>query len=53
MMPLRLGYLDRLGYVFVPDTCAAKSAACRVHVAFHGCHMSADEGGEAFVEHAG
>ena len=28
--------IDKLGYVYIPDTCRDES--CQVHVAIHGCH---------------
>ncbi|HVZ08240.1 plasmid partitioning protein [Rhodopila sp.] len=40
------------GFLFVPADCAA-GAACRVHVALHGCKQSYDTIGDAFVRHAG
>jgi hypothetical protein len=39
-------------FVYVPADCAA-GAACRVHVAVHGCKQSFDNIGETFVRHAG
>jgi hypothetical protein len=39
------------GYVYVPKAC--ESAACSVHVAFHGCRQDAAEVGERFVQEAG
>ncbi|WP_157084592.1 extracellular catalytic domain type 2 short-chain-length polyhydroxyalkanoate depolymerase [Sphingomonas pituitosa] len=30
------------GYVFVPEACRERGAACAVHVVFHGCLQSAD-----------
>jgi poly(3-hydroxybutyrate) depolymerase len=49
--PSRSGMLE-YGYVHIPSTCAA-GQRCRVHVAFHGCRMSAEAIGTAFVEQAG
>ena len=43
--------LSNTGYVYVPAACA--KARCRVHVAFHGCHQSAEEIDLEFVRHAG
>ncbi|MCW3475607.1 extracellular catalytic domain type 2 short-chain-length polyhydroxyalkanoate depolymerase [Limobrevibacterium gyesilva] len=40
------------GYVYVPDACA-QGAACRVHIALHGCKQDAGDIGTRFVEHAG
>ncbi|MFL5255556.1 MAG: hypothetical protein ACJ8AI_22195 [Rhodopila sp.] len=39
-------------FVYVPADCAA-GAACRVHVALHGCKQSFDDIGEDFIRHAG
>jgi hypothetical protein len=39
-------------FVYVPDDCA-KGAACRVHIALHGCKQSFDNIGDEFVRHAG
>lgn len=44
--------LDREGYVFVPEQCAA-GVRCRVHVALHGCRQGVHDVGEAFVRDAG
>jgi poly(3-hydroxybutyrate) depolymerase len=44
--------LDRDGYVFVPEQCAA-GVRCRVHIALHGCRQGAHDVGEAFVRTAG
>lgn len=35
--------LDHTGWVYVPSACTQPGAACRVHVAFHGCQQ-----GQAF-----
>lgn len=40
------------GYLYVPPECAA-GAACRLHVAFHGCQQGAETIGQAFVTKAG
>lgn len=52
--------LGSTGYVYVPDTCTAAGARCRVHVVFHGCRQArdADDGqggtaGATFATHAG
>nr|WP_294523713.1 PHB depolymerase family esterase [uncultured Rhodopila sp.] len=39
-------------FVYVPDDCA-NGAACRVHIALHGCKQSFDNIGDEFVQHAG
>jgi poly(3-hydroxybutyrate) depolymerase len=43
--------MDDAGLVYVPDACL--TAACRVHVAFHGCRQGQEEVGDAFARHAG
>ena len=39
------------GFVYIPQACS--HAACRVHVAFHGCKQNVDAVGNDFIEHAG
>jgi len=42
------------GWLFVPEGCeAGESAACRLHVVFHGCKQGASFVGDAFVRRAG
>lgn len=48
--PVDAGLADE-GYVYVPQAC--RKAACRIHVAFHGCRQSARQIGRRFVEGAG
>jgi hypothetical protein len=40
------------GFVYVPTICQA-GAACRVHIALHGCKQSSETIGTDFVRHAG
>src|SRR5262249_43825488 len=40
------------GYVFVPSACE-QGAACRVHIALHGCKQDAGTIGRLFVEQTG
>jgi poly(3-hydroxybutyrate) depolymerase len=40
------------GYVFVPEDCE-RGAACRVHVALHGCKQDVGDIGRRFVDEAG
>jgi len=40
------------GFVYVPKDCAG-GAACRVHVALHGCQQDVGKIGKLFVEEAG
>jgi poly(3-hydroxybutyrate) depolymerase len=44
--------LGDAAYLYVPAACRA-ARGCRIHVAFHGCHQTLGEIGEAFVQHAG
>jgi poly(3-hydroxybutyrate) depolymerase len=44
--------LGEKGFVYVPADCAAL-AACRVHIALHGCLQSFDNIKDAYVRHAG
>ena len=41
--------LAATGYVYVPPSCRGAGAACRVHVALHGCKQDA----RTFALHAG
>ncbi len=44
--------LSSTGYVYVPEACAAGTAAagsCRLHVAFHGCSQNVDSVDDDFV----
>lgn len=47
----RRASLADTGYVYLPAACA--SAACAVHVVFHGCEQGASFVGERFVRGAG
>lgn len=49
--PSRTGMLD-YGYVYIPESCA-NGQSCRIHVAFHGCEMSAKKIGDTFAANAG
>jgi len=49
--PWSVGLWD-YGYAYVPANCAG-GAACRVHVAFHGCKQSASAIGSDYYAHAG
>lgn len=40
--------LDTLGYIYVPQPCAA-GARCRLHVNFHGCDQARSELGDTYV----
>lgn len=57
-----LGYtgLGDTGYVYVPTSCDAVGARCRLHVVFHGCRQARDSGdghggvvGDLFARDAG
>jgi poly(3-hydroxybutyrate) depolymerase len=41
------------GYLYVPPSCAAKGANCKVHVAIHGCKQSAESVGNQFYTDTG
>ena len=41
--------LARQGLVFLPNSCTAAGAHCRIHIAFHGCGQSRATVGEAFT----
>ena len=51
--------MDNSGYVFVPHACNSNNSACKVHVAFHGCHQSKNSlearnmPGSAYAENTG
>jgi len=40
------------GYVYKPEACQ-NGAACKVHIAFHGCTMGTDTFGTDYVTYAG
>lgn len=44
--------LDRTGFVFVPRDCE-QGAACRVHIALHGCKQNVGEIGRRYIENTG
>jgi poly(3-hydroxybutyrate) depolymerase len=44
--------MGETGYVYVPADCA-QGAACRVHIAMHGCKQDVGDIGKRFVEYAG
>ena len=41
------------GYLYVPPSCAAKGASCKVHVAIHGCKQAAESVGNQFYTDTG
>lgn len=41
------------GWVYVPQSCAAGTTACRVHVALHGCKQNYATVGDKFVRNTG
>lgn len=41
------------GFLYVPKSCAAAGARCKVHVALHGCLQSAESVGDKFAVGAG
>ncbi|ABC28834.1 probable poly(3-hydroxybutyrate) depolymerase precursor [Hahella chejuensis KCTC 2396] len=46
-------YLDETGYIYVPDACREAQAACRVHIALHGCKQNRSTLQDTFARHAG
>ena len=44
--------LGDTGYVFVPKDCE-DGAACRVHIALHGCEQDVDDIGQRFIDDTG
>lgn len=44
--------LDQAGFVFVPGECE-QGAACRVHIALHGCRQNAGSIGRRFIDDTG
>ena len=40
-------------YLYVPQSCTAKGANCKVHVAIHGCMQSAESVGAQFYQDTG
>ena len=44
--------MEMEGFVYVPDDCA-RGAACRLHVAFHGCEQGSGFIGRSFARQAG
>jgi predicted phage tail protein len=48
------GYsLDDVGYVYVPTACASGSAACHLHVSFHGCNQDISNIDTQYAENTG
>lgn len=41
------------GFLYVPPSCSAAGANCKVHVAIHGCKQSAESVGNQFVTDTG
>jgi poly(3-hydroxybutyrate) depolymerase len=41
------------GYLYVPRSCSAAGAHCKVHVALHGCEQAAESVGDKFYRDAG
>ena len=44
--------LDGMGYVYVPETCAA-GETCRLHIAFHGCQQGRQQIGDLYARTTG
>jgi poly(3-hydroxybutyrate) depolymerase len=45
--------MGKIGYVYVPASCAEAGAGCAVHVVFHGCMQGAGEVGDAVYGRVG
>jgi poly(3-hydroxybutyrate) depolymerase len=41
------------GYLYVPQSCSAAGANCKVHVAIHGCKQSVESVGKQFITDTG
>jgi len=46
-------WLSDTAFLYVPASCTATGAHCKVHVALHGCVQSAQSVGDKFVKEAG
>lgn len=44
--------MGETGWIYVPKSCAS-AAACRLHVALHGCRQNTTDVGQEFVRNAG
>ena len=44
--------LDRTGFVFIPGECE-QGAACRVHIALHGCKQNVGDIGRRYIDDTG
>jgi poly(3-hydroxybutyrate) depolymerase len=40
-------------FAYVPESCTASTANCRLHIAFHGCRQGAEFVGDAFARNNG
>lgn len=45
--------LDEVGFVYVPEACAASARHCRLHIAFHGCLQGRERVGDLFATRTG
>ena len=45
--------LDSIGFVYIPTSCEATGAGCKVHVVFHGCFQGAESVGPDVYKSAG
>ena len=52
LVPAGASFADT-GYVYLPSSCEQDVAACRLHIAFHGCRQGQEFIGERFAMAAG
>jgi len=53
-LPYTINYgLAEVGYVYVPPSCENAAKECKLHVALHGCNMTAANVGMDFIQKAG
>ena len=45
--------MGRKGYFYAPEQCMNKTAACKLHVVFHGCSQTIGDIGMDYVTHTG
>jgi poly(3-hydroxybutyrate) depolymerase len=45
--------LNTFGYIYIPTACADGSAACRLHLSFHGCLQDYGNIQDTWAVHAG
>lgn len=45
--------LNKIGFVYIPQSCTVNAAACAVHVVFHGCEQGAGSVGSSVYSSVG